>query len=88
MKDQWSANQGRGGPRSPPSLRLSPRARQAIPVILPLVVQMPPNLSWLTQSRGLASVLTIALALLMVRRTPRPVVAFVPVAACIDTGTG
>ncbi|GGK86636.1 hypothetical protein GCM10007382_03220 [Salinibacterium xinjiangense] len=94
MQDQWSGDGDRVGPPSPPPLHLSSRARLVIPVILSLVVQIPPNLWWLTQLRELASVLTIALAiigplaLLLVRRIPGPVVAFVSVAACIDTSTG
>ena len=90
LQDQWSGGGTRVGLRSPPPLHLSSRARLVIPVILSLFVQIPPNLWWLTQSRALASVLTIALAiigpltLLLVRRTPGPVVAFVSVAACVD----
>ena len=91
MEDQWSGDGDRVGPPSPPPFHLSSRA---IPVILSLVFQVPPNPWWLSRSRGLASVLTIALgiigplALLLVRRIPHPVVAFVAVAACIDTSTG
>lgn len=90
MQDQWSSDGSRSELRPPPPFHFSSRARLVIPVILSLFVQIPPTLWWLTQSRDLASVITIVLAvvgplaLLLIRRFPGPVVAFVSLAACID----
>ncbi len=69
---------------------LSSRARLLIPVILSLVLQLPSNLWWLAHDRGAAAFVSVVLAvagplaLLLVRRIPGPVVAFVSLAACVD----
>lgn len=86
---RWEAKYGQFGRHDlrPP---LSATARLLIPVVLSLLIQLPANLFWLAQSRGLAAmasvVLAIAgpLALLLVRRFPGPVVAAVSLAACVD----
>ncbi|MDJ0335373.1 sensor histidine kinase [Salinibacterium sp. G-O1] len=80
----------RYGSRPPPMFLLSSRARLLMPVILSLLVQLPANLFWLAQYRSVAAWISVGLAvlgplaLLLIRRHPGPVVAFVSLAACLD----
>ncbi len=70
--------------------RMSRRARLLIPVALALALQLPAALYWLvrapTDTSGISVGLAIIgpLALLLRRRFPGPVVAFVAAAACAD----
>jgi signal transduction histidine kinase len=90
MRDQWGGHGREDRAGMPPPFHLSSRARLIIPIVLSLLIQVPPNLWWLVQSRGLAAVLSVTLsivgplALLLIRRIPGPVVAFVSLAACVD----
>ena len=90
MQEQWAGHGERTGTRPPPPFNLSSRARLIIPAVLSLAVQLPPNLLWLAQSRGLSVMVSVVLAiagplaLLLIRRIPGPVVAFMSLAACVD----
>ncbi len=75
----------------------SARARLLIPVVVALLVQLPASLFWLARNPGVTTAVTAVLALagplalLLIRRYPGPVVAFVAAAACADLlldGTG
>jgi signal transduction histidine kinase len=76
--------------RPPPPFRMSRRTRLLIPVIISLVVQLPASMFWLFRAPVGTSLISLALAiagplaLLVVRRFPGPVVAFVAAAACAD----
>ncbi len=77
----------------PPGPRVSARARLLVPVFVSAAIQIPPALVFLLRQGGaprlwLAVVLALAIvgpaALLLARRFPGPVVAFVTLAACAD----
>ncbi len=70
--------------------RMSARARLLIPAIFSLIIQLPASLFWLVHApqatSGISVVLSVLgpLALLLRRRYPGPVVAFVAAGACAD----
>jgi signal transduction histidine kinase len=73
-----------------PQFRMSRRSRTVIPVVVSLIVQLPAALFWLVRFPTDTAWITVGLAvvgplaLLLARRWPGPVVAFVSTAACAD----
>lgn len=70
--------------------RMSRRARLVIPFVFSLIIQVPASVFWLMHAPVATSWISVGLAvvgplaLLLRRRFPGPVVAFIAAAACID----
>lgn len=76
--------------REPRQFRMSPGSRLALPVVVSFVIQLPAALFWAVRApTGVSWILVLLavagpLSLLLRRRYPGPVVAFVAAAACVD----
>lgn len=76
--------------RGPPEFRMPRSVRLLVPVLISLFIQFPASVFWAVRQPHQFSTITIALSiiaplsLLLIRKFPGPVVAFVAATACLD----